>query len=246
MVTERDTETAVESEERRELLEAGVHFGHPARRWNPRMKPYIYTRRNGVYIIDLAKTIEMLQRAQDFARETARRGGVILFVGTKKQAQQSVEEEAQRCGMPYVSHRWIGGLITNWDVVRIRIERLRELEQKFPELVEVLPKKEAKNLQKELEKLRKKFSGVRELVGLADAMLIVDINKEMAAVLEARRKGIPIIAILDTNCDPALVDYGIPGNDDAIRSIKLLTSKIAEAILEGKREREGILPSENH
>ncbi|MHA2610983.1 MAG: 30S ribosomal protein S2 [bacterium JZ-2024 1] len=244
MREEQTEEIVTETEERRELLEAGVHFGHPTRRWNPKMRPYIFNRRNGVYIINLEKTQEMMEKAKAFAQNIAQNGGVILFISTKKQAQQSIEEEAQRCGMPYVTRRWIGGLITNWEVVRQRIERLKELEQKMPEWENVLPKKEVKKLKKELEKLQKNFGGVRDLVGLPDAVFIVDINKEMAAVLEARKKGIPVIALLDTNCDPDLVDYGIPGNDDAIRSIKLITSKIAEAVLQGKRMREGILPSE--
>jgi small subunit ribosomal protein S2 len=233
------TEAAQLPIEKKELLEAGVHFGHPTRRWNPKMRPYIFQKRNGIYIIDLEKTVTMLVTAYQFVRDLTARGGSILFVGTKRQAQEIIREEARRCGAYYVNHRWVGGLLTNWGTVRKRIERLRYLDSLTPEDFQKLPKKEAKVLRRERDTLAKLYEGVRDMPGLPDALYIVDLNKEAIAVQEARRLQIPIVAILDTNCDPDPVDYPIPGNDDAVRSIKIFSSKIADAVLEGMRLREG-------
>lgn len=225
--------------DKRELLEAGVHFGHPTRRWNPKMRPYIFQKRNGIYIIDLDKTMDMLAAAYQFVRDLTARGGSVLFVGTKRQAQEIIAEEAKRCGAYYVNHRWVGGLLTNWGTVRKRIERLRYLDSLTPEDFQAMPKKEAKTLRHERDGLITLYAGVRDMPGLPDALYIVDLNKEVIAVQEANRLQIPVVAILDTNCDPDLVDYPIPGNDDAVRSIKVFTSKIADAVLEGLRLREG-------
>lgn len=218
----------------KQLLEAGVHFGHQTRRWNPKMAPYIFTERNGIYIIDLQRTVKKIEEAYNFVRDLAREGGKILFVGTKKQAQESVKEEAERCGMYYVNVRWLGGTLTNFPTIRRRIDRLRELERMEEEgTMELLPKKEAMRLRKEKEKLERFLGGIKNMRQLPDALFVVDPRKERIAVAEARRLGIPIVAIVDTNCNPDEIDYVIPGNDDAIRAVKLLTSKIADAVLEG-------------
>ena len=218
----------------KQLLEAGVHFGHQTRRWNPKMKPYIFIERNGIYIIDLQKTVHMIEEAYDFVRSVAQGGGRVLFVGTKKQAQEAVESEAKRAGEFYVNQRWLGGTLTNFATIRKRIERLLELEEwQTNGYLERLPKKEAALLLKDKARLEKYFLGIKGMQKLPDAMFIVDPRKEHIATLEARRLGIPIVAIVDTNCDPDEVDYVIPGNDDAIRSVKLISSKIAVAILEG-------------
>ena len=220
----------------KQLLEAGVHFGHQTRRWNPKMKPYIFIERNGIYIIDLQKTVHMIEEAYDFVRSVAQGGGRVLFVGTKKQAQEAVESEAKRAGEFYVNQRWLGGTLTNFATIRKRIERLLELEEwQTNGYLERLPKKEAALLLKDKARLEKYFLGIKGMQKLPDAMFIVDPRKEHIATLEARRLGIPIVAIVDTNCDPDEVDYVIPGNDDAIRSVKLISSKIADAILEGKQ-----------
>ncbi|MGI9952009.1 30S ribosomal protein S2 [Moorellaceae bacterium AZ2] len=218
----------------KQLLEAGVHFGHQTRRWNPKMAPYIFTERNGIYIIDLQRTVKKIEEAYNFVRDTASNGGKILFVGTKKQAQESIKEEAQRCGMYYVNVRWLGGTLTNFATIRRRIERLKELERMEEDgTLELLPKKEAMTLRKERERLERFLGGIKDMRQLPDALFVVDPRKERIAVAEARRLGIPVVAIVDTNCNPDEIDYVIPGNDDAIRAIKLLTSKIADAVLEG-------------
>lgn len=220
----------------KQLLEAGVHFGHQTRRWNPKMKPYIFLERNGIYIIDLQKTVRMIEEAYDFLRSLAQDGGRVLFVGTKKQAQEAIENEAKRCGEFYVNQRWLGGTLTNFVTIRKRIQRLLELEEwESSGYLERLPKKEAARLLKDKAKLEKYFSGIKGMQELPDAVFIVDPRKERIATSEARRLGIPVVAIVDTNCDPDEVDYVIPGNDDAIRSVKLITSKVADAILEGKQ-----------
>jgi len=220
----------------KQLLEAGVHFGHQTRRWNPKMKEYIFTERNGIYIIDLQKTVKKIEEAYDFVKNIAAEGGYILFVGTKKQAQESIQEEAQRCGMYYVNQRWLGGMLTNFKTIRKRIDRLHELEKMEEEgLFEVLPKKEVLNLRHEKERLEKNLGGIKDMTELPQAIFIVDPRKERIAVQEARKLQIPIIAIVDTNCDPDEVDYIIPGNDDAIRAVKLLTEKMADAVIEGRQ-----------
>ncbi|GAA5346240.1 small subunit ribosomal protein S2 [Planifilum fimeticola] len=220
----------------KQLLEAGVHFGHQTRRWNPKMEKYIFTERNGIYIIDLQKTVKMMEEAYNYVRELASRGGTLLFVGTKKQAQDAVREEAERCGMFYVNHRWLGGTLTNFQTIRKRIERLHELKRMEEDgTFDVLPKKEVVLLRKEQARLEKFLGGIKEMKELPDAVFIIDPRKERIAVAEARRLGIPIIAIVDTNCDPDEVDYIIPGNDDAIRAVRLFTSKMADAVLEGKQ-----------
>ncbi|ADL08013.1 30S ribosomal protein S2 [Thermosediminibacter oceani] len=220
----------------KQLLEAGVHFGHQTRRWNPKMKEYIFTERNGIYIIDLQKTVKKMEEAYEFVKNLAAEGGKILFVGTKKQAQESIQEEAKRCEMFYVNQRWLGGMLTNFKTIKKRIERLKELERMEEEGVfNVLPKKEVLNLRREKERLEKYLGGIKNMTSLPDALFVVDPRKEKIAVSEARKLKIPIIAIVDTNCDPDEVDYVIPGNDDAIRAVKLLTEKIADAVLEGKQ-----------
>ena len=219
----------------RELLEAGVHFGHQTRRWNPKMKRFIFTERGGIYIIDLQQTLELLQEAHDFARNLAERGGSILFVGTKKQAQDSVAEEATRVGMPYVNQRWLGGLLTNWRTMADRIDRLHELRRLRDEgQLELLPPKERMSMLAELEKLDMNLGGVAEMRKQPDAVFIVDLRKEQLAVREARRLGLPVLALVDTNCDPDEADYVIPGNDDAIRSCSLVVHAIAEGIAAGR------------
>ena len=220
----------------KQLLEAGVHFGHQTRRWNPKMAPYIFTERNGIYIIDLQKTVKKLEEAYMFIRETAANGGEILFVGTKKQAGDSVKEEAERCGMHYVNARWLGGMLTNFKTIRRRIERLSQLRKMEEDgTFELLPKKEVIQLKLEIEKLEKFIGGIKHMSTLPAALFVVDPKKEKIAVAEARKLGIPVVAIVDTNCDPDEVDYVIPGNDDAIRAIKLISSIMANAVLEGKQ-----------
>jgi small subunit ribosomal protein S2 len=220
----------------KQLLEAGVHFGHQTRRWNPKMAPYIFTERNGIYVIDLQKTVGKIEEAYNFVKEVASQGGKILFVGTKKQAQEAVETEAKRCGMYWVNQRWLGGMLTNFDTIGKRINRLRELEQMEQDgTFDVLPKKEVIKLRHEMEKLNKNLAGIKDMAKLPDAIFIVDPRKERIAVAEAKKLGIPIVAIVDTNCDPDEVDYVIPGNDDAIRAVSLIASKIADAVLEGNQ-----------
>jgi small subunit ribosomal protein S2 len=220
----------------RELLEAGVHFGHQTRRWNPKMRRFIFTERGGIYIIDLQKTSDLLDQAMDFVRNLAERGGTVLFVGTKKQAQDAVEETAKRVGMPYVNHRWLGGLITNWRTMSSRIERLHELRRLNEEgQLELLPAKERLTMAAELEKLEANLGGVADLKRQPDALFVVDLRKEAIAVREARRLGLPIIGLVDTNCDPDEVDLVIPGNDDAIRSCSLIVRAIGDAIEAGKQ-----------
>ncbi|TCS93166.1 30S ribosomal protein S2 [Hazenella coriacea] len=220
----------------KQLLEAGVHFGHQTRRWNPKMSKYIFTERNGIYIIDLQKTVKMMEQAYSFVRDLSADGGTVLFVGTKKQAQDAVKEEAIRSDMFYVNHRWLGGTLTNFQTIRKRIERLHELERMEEDgTFEVLPKKEVVLLKKEHEKLEKFLGGIKHMKKLPDALFIIDPRKERIAVAEARKLNIPIISIVDTNCDPDEIDHIIPGNDDAIRAVRLFTGKIAEAILEGRQ-----------
>ena len=220
----------------KQLLEAGVHFGHQTRRWNPKMAPYIFTERNGIYIIDLQKTVRKIDEAYMFVRDIALENKSILFVGTKKQAQESIESEAKRCGMYFVNNRWLGGTLTNFRTIRTRIERLNAIDamEKNGQF-DVLPKKEVIKLQAEREKLEKNLGGIREMKKLPGAMFVVDPRKERIAVTEARKLGIPIVAIVDTNCDPDEIDYVIPGNDDAIRAVKLIAGKLADAVLEGKQ-----------
>ena len=220
----------------KQLLEAGVHFGHQTRRWNPKMAKYIFTERNGIYIIDLQKTVKKLDEAYNFVRDTAAQGGEILFVGTKKQAQESIESEAKRCGMYYVNNRWLGGTLTNFRTMRSRIDRLAQL-MKMEEdgTFAMLPKKEVMKHLGEIEKLEKYLGGVKEMKKLPGALFIVDTRKERNAIAEAHRLGIPVVAIADTNCDPDEIDYPIPGNDDAIRAIKLISSVMANAMIEGRQ-----------
>ena len=218
----------------KQLLEAGVHFGHQTKRWNPKMKRYIFTARNGIYIIDLQQTVKMFRAAYDFVRDMAAEGKTVLFVGTKKQAQEAVEEEARRAGTPYVNVRWLGGMLTNFQTIRKSLDRLQKLSEMTTDgTAEKLPKKEVLRLAKERARLEKVLGGIKDLRRVPDAIFVVDPSREEIAVLEARRLSIPIIAIVDTNCDPDLVDYVIPGNDDAIRAIKLFLGKVADAILEG-------------
>ncbi|MEN3341408.1 MAG: small subunit ribosomal protein [Actinomycetota bacterium] len=221
----------------RALLEAGVHFGHQTRRWNPKMRRFIFTERSGIYIIDLTQTSERLDEAAQFVRNLGERNGTVLFVGTKKQAQDAVEGEAKRVGMPYVNHRWLGGLLTNWRTMSERIERLHELRRLRDEgQLELLPAKERISMGGELEKLEQNLGGVADMRRQPDAVFIVDLKKEQLAVREARRLGLPVVALVDTNCDPDEADYVIPGNDDAIRSCSLVTRVIAEAINEGRQK----------
>ena len=220
----------------KQLLEAGVHFGHQTRRWNPKMAQYIFTERNGIYIIDLQKTVRKIDEAYMFIRDVAMEGKSILFVGTKKQAQESIESEAKRCGMYYVNNRWLGGTLTNFRTIQGRIKKLNEIDamEKNGQF-DVLPKKEVIKLIAEREKLEKNLGGIREMKNLPGALFVVDPRKEHIAVAEARALGIPIVGIVDTNCDPDEIDYVIPGNDDAIRAVKLIAGKMADAILEGKQ-----------
>jgi small subunit ribosomal protein S2 len=220
----------------KELLEAGVHFGHQTKRWNPKMKRYIFGERNGIYIIDLQKTVKKFQLAYDFTKSTAAEGQAILFVGTKRQAQEIIEEEAKRCGMFYVTHRWLGGMLTNFQTIRKSIVKLKKLEAgRIDGTFERLPKKEVIKLEKEREQLEKNLGGIKEMTNLPGAVYVVDTRVERTAVLEARRLMIPIVAIVDTNCDPEEINYPIPGNDDALRAIKLITAKIADAVIEGRQ-----------
>jgi len=220
----------------KQLLEAGVHFGHQTKRWNPKMKEYIFTERNGIYIIDLQKTLKKIEEAYNFVKECVMNGGTVLFVGTKRQAQDVVKSEAERCEMFYVNQRWLGGLLTNFKTIRKRIERLKELERMEKEgMFEALPKKEVVRLEREKSKLEKYLGGIKDMTDIPDVLFVVDPRKEKIAVTEANRLEVPVVAIVDTNCDPDPIDYPIPGNDDAIRSIKLITSIIADAVLEGKQ-----------
>jgi small subunit ribosomal protein S2 len=225
----------------KQLLEAGVHFGHQTRRWNPKMAKYIFTERNGIYIIDLQKTVIKIKEAFDFIKETVREGRSILFVGTKKQAQESITEDAIRCNEFFVSQRWLGGMLTNYHTIQSRISRLKELESMKAEgMFEVLTKKEARILEDERKKLERYLGGIKNMPGLPGALFVVDPKKEHIAILEAKKLEIPIVAIVDTNCDPDEIDYPIPGNDDAIRAVKLFTSKLADTIMEIKAEVEAL------
>jgi len=227
------------------LLEAGVHFGHQTKRWNPKMRPYIFTDRHGIHFIDLQQTARLLKEAQDFARDIAVNGGRIIFLGTKKQAQDTVRIEAGRSGMSYVDRRWLGGTLTNFVTIRSRLRYLRELERRvYSGEIENLPKQEQVRTHRELQKLQESLGGLRDMTQLPSAIYIVDPKRETIAVAEARRLGIPIIAMVDTNCDPDLVDYVIPANDDAIRSVRLVTSRIADAVIEGRTEQESTMAGE--
>jgi len=220
----------------KQLLEAGVHFGHQTRRWNPKMAPYIFTERNGIYIIDLQKTVKKVEECYNFVREVSSEGKSILFVGTKKQAQDAVKDEALRCDMYFVNERWLGGMLTNFQTIQKRINRLKELENMETRgMFDVLPKKEVLTLRHEMERLDKFLGGIKNMNKLPGALFIIDPRKERIAVAEARKLGIPIVAIVDTNCDPDEIDHVIPGNDDAIRAVKLLTAKMADAVLEGRQ-----------
>ena len=220
----------------KQLLEAGVHFGHQTRRWNPKMKEYIFTERNGIYIIDLQKTVKKLEEAYNFVRDLSMEGKSVLFVGTKKQAQDAIKEEAERCGQFYVNARWLGGMLTNFKTIQSRINKLRKIEKMEADGdFDLLPKKEVIQLKAEQEKLEKNLGGIKEMKKLPSAMFVVDPRKEHIAILEAKALGIPVVAIVDTNCDPDEADYPIPGNDDAIRAVKLIASKIADAVLEGRQ-----------
>ncbi|MDI9475941.1 MAG: 30S ribosomal protein S2 [Natronincolaceae bacterium] len=220
----------------KQLLEAGVHFGHQTRRWNPKMEEYIFTERNGIYIIDLQKTVKKVEEAYNAMKDIISEGGAALFVGTKKQAQEAIEEEAKRCGMFYVNQRWLGGILTNFKTIKNRIKRLHELETMEEDgTFDVLPKKEVIKLRHEQERLEKFLGGIKDMTEMPDVLFVVDPRKERIAIQEARALGIPVISIVDTNCDPDEVDYIIPGNDDAIRAVKLLTATMADAVLEGKQ-----------
>ncbi|TCZ79990.1 30S ribosomal protein S2 [Paenibacillus albiflavus] len=223
----------------KQLLEAGVHFGHQTRRWNPKMDKYIFTERNGIYIIDLQKTVKKVEEAYNFIKSVAEENGTIMFVGTKKQAQDSVKEEAERCGMYYINQRWLGGTLTNFKTIKMRIDRLHTLERMEQDgTFDLLPKKEVIILNKEKDRLEKFLGGIKHMKGLPSALFVIDPRKERIAVAEARKLGIPIVGIVDTNCDPDEIDYVIPGNDDAIRAVKLLTAKIADAIVEAHQGEE--------
>jgi small subunit ribosomal protein S2 len=219
------------------LLEAGVHFGHQTNKWNPKMKPYIFGARNGIYIIDLQQTVGMFQAAYDFVVNMVAGGGELLFLGTKKQSQEAIKEESERCGMPYVNQRWLGGMLTNFHTINKRIERLNFLEKMFSDdSIKAFPKKEIMKLQKEMNKLEKVLGGIKIIKRLPGGLFVVDPKRESIAVKEAQKLKIPIVAIVDTNCDPDDIDYVIPGNDDAIRAIKLFSSRISEAVIEGKKK----------
>jgi small subunit ribosomal protein S2 len=220
----------------KELLEAGVHFGHQTRRWNPKMREYIFGERNGIHIIDLQKTLKMFREASRYVTELGLQGRSLLFVGTKRQAQEAIAEEATRCGMFYVNHRWLGGTLTNWATVQKSIKKLKGLKAMVEDgRMAQMPKKQAVRLERELKHLNQNLAGIENLPGMPDALFVIDSNKEQIAVHEARRMGIPVVAVVDTNCDPELVDCIIPGNDDALRAIRLFTSKVAEAVLEGRQ-----------
>ena len=228
------------------LLETGVHFGHRTRKWNPRMKPYIFTERNGIHIIDLQQTVAALDTAFELVRDTAAKGGTVLFVGTKRQAQESVQREAERCGMPYINQRWLGGTLTNWKTIKDRINELKKLEtRRDAGDFERLTKKEGLILSREIVKLQDRLGGIRDMSKLPDLVYIVDVRREDTAVHESNILSIPVIALVDTNCDPSGVDYVIPANDDAIRAIKLLSAKIADAVLEGKAQRKEVSQPED-
>ena len=229
----------------KQLLEAGVHFGHRVRRWNPKMKQYIFTERNGIHIIDLQQTMARLDQAYNLVRDSVAQGGIILFAGTKKQAQETIRTEAERCGMPYVNQRWLGGTLTNFRTIRQRIDYMIQLEQRRDNgELEMLPKKEALLRMREIAKLNRRLGGLRNLRRLPNLLFLVDVRREAIAVREANRLGIPIVAMVDTNCDPDPIDYVIPSNDDAIRAIKLITSKIADAVIEGQQIRAATLAEE--
>ncbi len=220
----------------KQLLEAGVHFGHQTRRWNPKMAEYIFTERNGIYIIDLQKTVKLVEEAYNVIRDLSADGKKILFVGTKKQAQEAIAKEAERCGMFYVNQRWLGGMMTNYKTIKKRIDRLFELEKMSEDgTFDVLPKKEVTQLRNEMERLEKFLGGIKGINGVPDAIFVIDPRKERNAIKEAHKLGIPVIGVVDTNCDPDDIDYVIPGNDDAIRAVKLLTATMANAVLEGKQ-----------
>lgn len=220
----------------KQLLEAGVHFGHQTRRWNPKMKSYIFGARNGIYIIDLQKTVRLFNAAYQFVLETAAAGESVLFVGTKQQARETIREEAQRCGMFYVDHRWLGGMLTNFKTIKLRIDRLKELEGMIQDgSINRFPKKEILQLQNERDKLLKNLGGIQDMTRLPGAMFVIDTARENIAVAEANRLGIPVVAVVDTNCDPDVIDYPIPGNDDAIRAIRLIVGKMADACIEGRQ-----------
>jgi small subunit ribosomal protein S2 len=222
----------------KELLEAGVHFGHQTKRWNPKMKEYIFGERNGIYIIDLQKTLKMFKEASKFVQDLAADGRIILFVGTKRQAQDAIAEEAQRCSMFYVNQRWLGGLLTNWITVQKSVKRLKELDEMATDgRYDLLPKKEVIKLERERKHLQANLAGIKNMTRLPDAIFVIDSNKEQIAVKESRKLGIPVVAVVDTYCDPSEVDYVIPGNDDALRAIRLFTSKISESIAEGVNAR---------
>jgi len=238
MEAERKEESQVAVVTMKQLLEAGVHFGHRMRRWNPKMKQYIFTERNGIHIIDLQQTMARLDQAYKVVRDTAAEGGTILFVGTKKQAQETIRSEAERCGMPYVDQRWLGGMLTNFRTIRQRIDYMTELERRRDNgELETLPKKEALILNRELVKLYRRIGGLRTMRRLPNLLFLIDVRREDLAVQEARKLNIPIVAMVDTNCDPDPIDYVIPSNDDAIRAIKLITGKIADAVIEGRQIR---------
>jgi len=216
------------------LLEAGVHFGHQTRRWNPKMAPYIFGSRNGIHIIDLQKTLRMANETYQFMRELAAAGGRVLFVGTKRQAADAIREESLRCGQFYVNHRWLGGMLTNFSTIQQSVRKMKDLQrQKEEGVFDLLTKKEGLRLQNELDKLERSLGGIKDMVGLPDCLFVIDVRKEELAVKEAKKLGIPVVAVVDTNCDPSCIDYIIPGNDDAIRAVRLFTSKLADAILEG-------------
>ncbi len=227
------------------LLETGVHFGHRRRRWNPKMKPYIFTERNGIHIIDLQQTSAALERAYNVVRDTIADGGTLLFVGTKRQAQESIAEQAGRCGMPYVNQRWLGGTLTNWRTIRQRIDHLKHLEDRRDKgEFDLLIKREALKLNHEIAKLTERLGGIKEMRNLPDLLFVTDVRREYIAVNEANRLSVPVIAMVDTNCDPDPIDYIIPANDDAIRAIKLITTKMADAVLEGIALRKAVAPEE--
>ena len=220
----------------RDLLEAGVHFGHKTRRWNPKMKKYIFTERSGIYIIDLQQTVRLLDEAYEFVKSIAANGGKILFVGTKKQAKESIKQSAEKAGAFYVNHRWLGGMLTNYKTISKRIDLLEEIEQMEKDgTFEMLPKKEVIGLNKQKDKLERNLGGIRGMNGLPDVLVVVDINQEINAVLEAKKLNIPVVALIDTNCDPDDVEFVIPGNDDAIRTVKLITDTMAQAVIEGRQ-----------
>ncbi|MCR5829532.1 MAG: 30S ribosomal protein S2 [Lachnospiraceae bacterium] len=230
----------------KQLLEAGVHFGHQTRRWNPKMAPYIYTERNGIYIIDLQKSVGKVDEAYYAVKDIVANGGKILFVGTKKQAQDAIKSEAERCGMYYVNERWLGGMLTNYKTIKTRVARLKQIEKMSEDgTFDVLPKKEVIKLKKEWEKLEKNLSGIKEMANIPDAIFVVDPKKERICILEAHALGIPLIGIADTNCDPEELDYVIPGNDDAIRAVKLIVSKMADAVIEANQGVDAGTPAED-